>query len=218
MKYDEWSKLLSTEKQFWQLWFSNNGWHWPDDFVFRFKEDTEIQPHIAIHLSTGDENILDVGSGPVTMLGKRFNGKELNIISTDILAEEYALMFSKAGFHIPNPPMKVAGEELSEFFGNIKFDIVHAQNSIDHCFDPVKVISEMVKVLAPNGVIILTHEVCEGRNEDYQGLHQWNFDLEDNRFVIWNHYTKTVIEEAIPEINIKTSVDDGYITNVIKHK
>lgn len=218
MNRSEWLQRTESEKLFWQNWFEKKGWHWPTDFEFRFNKNTEIQPEIAAFLKTGNECILDVGCGPITMLGRNFNGQPLNITCTDILADDYNEMFEKAGVEIDNKPIKVAAEELSAYFTGKKFDIVHAQNCIDHCFDPYKAIREMLKVLKKSGVIYMRHEVCEAINENYTGLHQWNFEIRKGRFAIWNNDVKKYVDDEIKGISIESIVEGGYITNIIRKR
>ncbi|WP_162751446.1 methyltransferase domain-containing protein [Rhizobium sp. CNPSo 4062] len=41
--------------------------------------------------------------------------------------------------------------DLSLFFNDLAFDIVYCQNTLDHCFDPMSAIVEMLRVLKVGG-------------------------------------------------------------------
>lgn len=215
MKYDEYLKLLDTEVRFWQKWFSTNGMHWPEDFSNRLNPASELSDALKKFVPNHNVKILDVGSGPITVLGRNMDGKQLNIIATDILADEYMAMYDAFGIDKATAPLKVAAEELSQFFKHRKFDFIHAQNSIDHCFNPFEAIRQMLAVLKTNGTIYLRHEVCEAENENYTGIHQWNFELRKNGFAIWNKEVKKYLTDVIPEIDVDATQADGYVVTVI---
>ena len=48
----------------------------------------------------------------------------------------------------------------------------------------------MFKVLKPGAYIYMQHYINEAENENYAGMHQWNFKKEGDNFVISNlrHY------------------------------
>lgn len=128
-------------------------------------------------------SILDVGSGPMPFLGKNSN-KKLLFTAIDYLSHEYEKLYNKYNVHPSLKPIKCDASELNKMFNENQFDIVYARNSIDHTFDPIKCIQEMVKV--SNKYIILEHKLNEGIVENYQGLHQWNFFIKDSKFYISN--------------------------------
>lgn len=82
--------------------------------------------------------------------------------------------------------MPVAGEaeRLADAFGENSFDLVYARNCLDHGYDPMLAIQQMLKVVRVGGVVLFEHGVNEGERQGYQGLHQWNFCVSDDRFVI----------------------------------
>ena len=75
---------------------------------------------------------------------------------------------------------------MSNLFDENQFDIVYSRNSIDHTFNPIKCIQEMVRV--SNNHVILEHKLNEGIVECYQGLHQWNFFTKNLKFYISDKY------------------------------
>lgn len=87
-----WSEGLEEESAFWLRWLSSGGDPWKEDFVRRTTADFELQWHIQRYLPSADDaelEILDVGSGPLTVLGKRWGNRRLHITAVDPLADMY---------------------------------------------------------------------------------------------------------------------------------
>jgi 2-polyprenyl-3-methyl-5-hydroxy-6-metoxy-1,4-benzoquinol methylase len=91
----------------------------------------------------------------------------------------------------------VAGEELLEHFGSRRFDIAYATNALDHSADPVAIISNMVALVRPGGAVLLRHKRNEGQSARYGGLHQWNFDVAEDRLVLWNDAFRVDVGRAL---------------------
>ena len=79
-------------------------------------------------------------------------------------------------------------ELLHELYAENTFDMVHMRNSLDHSFDPLHGLLELLFICKVGGKIILRHAENEAVNQKYEGLHQWNLSLlnEEKSFVIWN--------------------------------
>jgi SAM-dependent methyltransferase len=70
-------------------------------------------------------------------------------------------------------------------FDRGQFDIVHARNTLDHSYDPVRAVRQMAEVTKPGGAVILHHYRNEAKNEGYKGLHRWNLAVDSaGSFVI----------------------------------
>ena len=54
----------------------------------------------------------------------------------------------------------------------------------------------MVRVVKPGRWVLLKHVIDEGEHEGYVGLHDWNFRIEDGRFVIWNRGAGSTLTSA----------------------
>jgi len=81
------------------------------------------------------------------------------------------------GYNI-TPPVrteKCDGEELSKKFQEGSFDIVYSSNAIDHMYNPLRCITEMVWVVTKGGHIILRFNEMAAEFNRNAGLHQWNF-------------------------------------------
>jgi SAM-dependent methyltransferase len=128
--------------------------------------------------------ILDVGAGPMTVLGKVHPGKSLAITATDPLAREYNRVLARCALEPPVRTEPAEAEKLSEQLGDRRFDIVHARNSLDHSADPVAGVEQMLAVTRPGGFVVLLHLEKEGERERYLALHKWDFFAEDGRLII----------------------------------
>ena len=189
------SAALKGEVEFWRKWLSTNGMYWPEDFRARFDPERRLDGHLALYVDrtgAGVVHILDVGSGPLTKLGKTHPSKRLEITATDLLASDYDRLLGELGLVPPVRTIHADAERLVAQFGNDAFDVVHAQNCIDHTADPVRAIDEMVAVARPGGWVVLFHAENEGQREQYNQLHQWNFTCEDGAFVIRDRGGRTV--------------------------
>jgi SAM-dependent methyltransferase len=178
---------LEEELEFWREFFKTGGLQWPRDFESRLNPDQPIQEYVAACLERleGDVvHILDVGSGPVTSLGRKHPSKQIGITATDILASRYDQLLVEVGVAPAVRTIYADAERLSEQFGKDVFNIVHARNSIDHTGDPLRAIEQMMTVARPRGYVVLYHAENEGRKQNYEQLHQWDFTCEDGCFII----------------------------------
>jgi SAM-dependent methyltransferase len=188
------STALEREVQFWRNWLSKKGMYWPDDYHARFDPDRLIDGHLATYIDCVDRDrvrVLDVGSGPLTKLGKKHLSKRIEITATDILADEYDRLLGEFGIVPPVRTIYADAERLVEQFGPDAFDVVNGQNCIDHTAHPREAIEQMVAVTRPGGYVVLFHAENEGQREHYDQLHQWNFTCEDGAFIIRDRMGRT---------------------------
>ena len=218
---------ISDELNFWKEFTTSN----------RFKENwctttpnPELNLDIEIFLSyvhsfaSNEIKVLDVGSGPVSILS-RLNTIYTNLVisAADPLAEEYSTLYPSSyseSFDI-QIPQKVEAEELSNFYGIEEFEIVHIRNALDHTIDPIKSLLEMNKVLKKNGFLIIHGFENEAICENWQGMHQWNLSLEKNQLHISNIdgvINNASILNSIPVYSKRVSLDNekNWITIILK--
>ena len=55
----------------------------------------------------------------------------------------------------------------------------------------------MVEVVRPGGLVLLRHKRNEGESARYGGLHQWNFDVVDDRLRLWNDGAEVDVGSAL---------------------
>jgi len=75
-------------------------------------------------------------------------------------------------------------ERLDCLFEPQSFDVVWARNSLDHSYDPLMCIYQAYRVLKTGGTMIIVFHPNEADHGNYQGLHNWNFDVRNDAFVI----------------------------------
>ncbi|HEX6702245.1 MAG TPA: methyltransferase domain-containing protein [Gaiellaceae bacterium] len=219
-------KGVDHELDFWRRWFETRGLHWPDDYRKRLDPEAVLEePLIADRLpELGDVvSILDVGAGPLTVLGKRYPGTSLRITPVDPLARDYDRLLAEFGVAPPVRTELCPGEELLTRFTAESFDIAYARNSLDHSYDPVAILRNMVTLVRPGGFVLLRHVRSEGEHQSYSGFHQWNFDAEDGHLVLWNRVRKHDVTEALGAVadvavSREETDEDDWVVAVMKKR
>ena len=178
------------ELQHWRSWMETRGGDWPREFERAFDPaaplgEPLIEERIA-GLPRDPVEILDVGAGPLTALGKVHPAKQLRITAVDPLAAHYDELLQRSGLAPPVRTIAGAGEELVSMWGKERFDVVYARNALDHSVNAPRVIEQMLGVLCPGGFVALRHYRNEADREGYRGMHLWNCDIEEGDFVLWS--------------------------------
>jgi len=156
--------------------------------------------------------VLDAGAGPLTMLGKVLDSHELEIVPVDPLAAAYRVLLEEHHVVPPVPTIYGHAENLLAAFTENSFDLVYARNSIDHSFDPVRAIRQMLAVARPACFVFLTHARNEGLRMGYQGLHQWNFDLEGGHLILWNPKRRVDLTREFHDLaEMHGSLHEGWV-------
>ncbi len=215
----EWLSGVNHEILFWTRYLQTQGSEWPEDYLFRINPHAELQPYLADLLEgcVGKPKILDVGAGPMSCLGKCYQGSEIEIIATDALADHYDML----PFPDKLPILRTIRCDTELLSGNFcaLFDIVHARNTLDHSYDPNVAILEMIKVCKKGGFIFTDHEANEAIKENWEGFHQWNFSVEHRDIIIANkRQSFSLLETIRGQAEIKEISQDGsdWVRCVIK--
>jgi SAM-dependent methyltransferase len=185
---ERWAQGLDHELDFWHDWLRDKGDLWPDDYRRRTDPSSELEPHLRdlIPAPPGAHvRIVDVGSGPLTTVGKLWPGRRVTIIAVDPLADRYRELYERLSLRPPVMPIEGEAERLNELLPAASFDLACAFNSLDHSHDPLLAIQQMLRLVKPGRSVLLDHVVNEGERMQYAGLHQWNFRTDNGRFVIW---------------------------------
>ncbi|MFZ4100196.1 MAG: class I SAM-dependent methyltransferase [Chlamydiia bacterium] len=115
-----------------------------------------IEPHIpgfADFPSWAGKRVLDVGCGIGTMgigfarAGALYTGFELSQVSLDIAKARFDVLSQLGRFVLGD------AEQLSDYFPSEKFDLVFSFGVIHHAPNPPKIIQEIRKIIAPDGVL-----------------------------------------------------------------
>ena len=219
-----WESGITEEVLFWQQWLSTRGGQWPEDFQFRFAPNSQLQAHIreALPIQTGATiKILDVGAGPLTCLGKQWEGYSLRITAVDPLAEEYDKLLDQYQLTPPVRTQKGFAERLVAQFGENHFDLVHARNCIDHSDDPCRAIQAMVAVAKPGGLVYMDHSVNEAKAQNFQGFHQWNLFCKDGDLYVANRTQAINVSRRLAAVaDVETRLfDEGiWMANLIRKR
>jgi SAM-dependent methyltransferase len=165
----------------WENFLKDPGRYWLlSEYQTRMNPQLELQDELKalIQAPLGSVvRILDVGAGPLTHVGKRWEGRELQLFPVDPLAEEYKAIWKRLNLRPPVFTELADGEKLLESFPKNHFDLACAHNALDHAENPLLAIQQMFAVVKPGGYVYLMHFANEGVREGYKGEHQWNFNI-----------------------------------------
>lgn len=185
---DRWAEGVANEVEFWGQVISGEGpnGHFNSDLQRRLDPETKVLSYLRAHLPTDrTPRILDVASGPVTNVGWRNGEQRLDVTAVDALADEFNALLDAHGLTPPVRTRRGDGETLDQLFPADHFDVVHIRNGLDHCYDPLRVLDNALKVTRPGGAVFVVGYLNEAEFESYIGLHQWNVDVRDGDIVIW---------------------------------
>ncbi|MGB7157944.1 MAG: methyltransferase domain-containing protein [Tepidisphaeraceae bacterium] len=209
---ETWCAHLGDELSFWDDYLRTRGGEWPDEFAQRVNPDAPlIEMAIVNRIRPGRRRarILDVGAGPLTILGKQLPGVTLDIIAVDPLADSYNELLERHGIIPPAKTRWCEGEKLAAKFKPDSFDFAYARNALDHAHDPLIVIEQMVTLVKPGGWVILRHRPNEAETAAYTGLHQWNFELVDGRFRVRSREAEHDVSAALDRVAQVDCTRDG---------
>jgi SAM-dependent methyltransferase len=207
-----WQEGVPAEVEFWRRYLLSGGSDWPDEYRHRVDAMAGLnEPLVAERLgrfTDGPLKILDVGAGPLTILGKRHLDRALDITAVDPLAEDYDRILAEAQVEPIVRTIRCAGEGLVDRFGVAAFDVVYARNAIDHTVHPLDVIRNMVAVARPGGFVALRHYHNEGVSAGWAELHQWNFEVRGDDLFVWGrHATHNITQLLSDEATTKCWID-----------
>jgi len=191
-----WNKGLLSEVKFWDRWLRDGN---NPALLFRLDPNSPLQDWLTVYLNKESKvnRILDVGSGPLTNVGKRCDVSELEIVCCDVLAGEYRELLTRHGIETPYEIRQAEGERLTEVFPENRFDIVFSNNAVDHTHDAVRAIMEMIKTAKEGGFVVIQVAENEGRRNAYRGLHQWDCYIDQERFMMKRRYGQEADIESL---------------------
>ncbi len=221
---EDWSRALQTDElSFWEEALSDPEGKWlPSEFNERTNPELELQSFLQELIAApvgASVRILDVGAGPLTRIGKRWEGRSLEIIAVDPLAKQYDVILNRRQLVPPVRTTFGLAEDLTSFFPRNSFDLAYASNSLDHSRDPIKAINEMLEVTKPGAYVYLWHFANVGIVELYGGLHQWNFDIVDDEFFISDGRKKfSLRQELLDAATLTCEVQHAFNCRVVVAK
>jgi SAM-dependent methyltransferase len=167
-----WSDSVGAEVGYWYRTMKKD----PAAFARRYRRPSpsnQMLPGFVDLFGSGKVSLLDVGSGPAPVVIGGYS-TEVEIVACDPLADRYQELLDRHGIQTPVRLLTVDGERLVEHFGEDRFDICHIQNALDHSYQPVEIVRNMLRCARPGGLVLIRTVIDEGANEDYRGLHQWD--------------------------------------------
>jgi SAM-dependent methyltransferase len=212
-----WAAGLADETDFWREYLRTGGSQWPDAYQSRIDPESELQEHIVQRLSGLGQRVsmLDAGAGPLTAVGKKWAGHEFTLTAVDALADQYDALLAEFGVTPPVRTRRCDTERLSEEFAADSFDVAYAVNTLDHSYEPMQAIREMLTVVRPGGIVLLEHFANEAENEAYRGLHQWNFDVDGTDCVLWRPGARWRLAEELAQTATVHAVREDAIVIVV---
>jgi len=142
--------------------------------------------------------LLDVGAGPITRLGYRWGDRKIQIEAVDVNGDLYQELFQKHQITPPVVTKNSEAEKVQELYEANTFDFAFSRNALDHCYDPIKSIKNMVELIKPRRYAVLLHRRNEGLSQGYRGAHLWNFDVEQGEVIVYNPSKKYKLKEELP--------------------
>lgn len=202
----EWGAGVNSELQYWFYYLTTSGGDFPTDYLFRTSLESDLgsrDPALARDIQSlgrTSVSLLDVGSGPLSNLGRKLSGIDVTITSCDPLAEGYRVLLDFCSLQDHARQIVFAdAENLSAFIEPGRFDVVHASNALDHGWQPFRAIQEMLTVCRLDGFVSIGHFENEAEWEKYTGLHKWNFTLDGEDLVLWNRQESLNVSSLLRE-------------------
>jgi SAM-dependent methyltransferase len=132
-----------------------------------------ILPYLPEVVRAGRKaRVIELGSGPVSLLAWGVEQRLLQITAVDPLAREYARLRRRHGIEYPVVCRRGFGERLRLLVRLRSFDLAFSSNAIDHAQSPARCVESLVSVLKPGGLLVLEGYWNEGSGENWVGLHQ----------------------------------------------
>jgi SAM-dependent methyltransferase len=167
-----WSDSVDHEVSYWDRTIKKD----VGAFQWRYrrpKPANDLLPGLVELVGDDKVTILDVGCGPAPVVIGNY-GKPVDITACDPLADRYNELLEQNGVKPSVQLTACEGEALVDTFGEDGFDVVHIQNALDHAYQPVEVVRQMVRCAKPGGVVVIKTLIETGKFEHYHGLHQWD--------------------------------------------
>lgn len=213
---------LLTEELFWRYWILTKGRGSAIGLAELLDHQRPFNPAYVDYLLEQKREtyrVLDVGSGPLTHLGSAHPSLRIQVVASDFLADRYNRILASHGITPPNKTVLADAENLCDVFPRSSFDFVVANNSLDHCTNPLRAIEQIVDVLAPGSFAILRHRENEAVRARYQGLHQWNFSTDAGKPTLWNREEKVRLTEHLDgRADLKVLPEEGHVVIEIRKR
>lgn len=184
----QWHRDMAGELEFWRRWAKEHR----GLAIKRGSPTAPLLPWVddaVTRVSCDPVRILEVGTGLFSAMGRRTRSNRLvKITCTDPLAEKFPAILDEHSLTRSYPIVRAEAERVCEHFGAESFDVVYAQNALDHCWDVLRALREIASVLRPGGRLVLRHMYRCGSRNNWQGLHKWDFFVARGKLVVEGLY------------------------------
>ena len=214
-----WRHNIPKETGFWEKYLDTCGGPlWSTGYHRRIDPNSAFDPDVGRFLKDETTAVLDVGAGPITMLGYVWNGYRVRITAVDPLAREYDSMLAKRGIVPAVRTQEGWAEELDSIFAPGSFDVTHARNSLDHSIDAKRAIQQMYGVTKPGGVVYLRHHENEALHQRFRGLHRWNFAIDTKGHMLLSTPGRLTVNlnTLFERVETERKRDTGFVEAVIR--
>lgn len=189
---DRWTRGSSRELRFWGKWIAGDGQ------LPLYVGQRQIPDFIANHVKSPKIRIADLGAGAWSHVGTFLPEIEVEIVASDIHADEYMSFWltQKARAVVPIEKQDM----MALTYPDESFDIVHCSNALDHTVNPFACIAEMKRICKRDGWILLRHQNSVGVGNRYTGLHLWNITPKNDDMLIWSDHEQeqVYLSELLP--------------------
>jgi len=155
--------------------------------------------------------ILDVGSGPFSLMYYFKRTGKAEPVAVDILAREYCDMLERFKFCDIVMPRFGTGEFLDVQLAGEQFDIVYIGNALDHTSSPALSWLNALKLTKVDGIIGHGHFVREASAQKQDQLHQ--FDLYPEEDQLWIDDLKGHCFSLTKELPLRLIDSQTYLVN-----
>lgn len=185
-----------TKKELAELHFQNE-WaklfpHHKDSVHSYWQQNRFLQDILDTAKLNANSNILDVGCGISSVL-HFLPGKKMGI---DPLASHYQKIYN-----YPEEMNIRTGHAEQVPAGDGEFDLVICSNALDHMDQPQNAIAEILRVLKPTGLFLLTVEL-KSPEDECDEAHPHNLDIAAIHQLVDPHFN-SIIEKQTPWIGLK---------------
>jgi SAM-dependent methyltransferase len=182
----------AAELDFWQDYIARHSARVSDPQCWESAFPADLRRWVEmVSGERGQPEVLELGSGPVSLLAWGVAERLFHLTAVDPLADEYAMLM--AGCPYPVKPMLGFGEQLSGLFPPRSFDLAYSSNALDHTGNPRQCMEQLAMMVKDGGLVYCEGFLREGTNAEWQGLHQHDLVPEDGHLVAYDMKGQRVV-------------------------
>ncbi len=204
---EQWKTGIEHEVIYWWRWIATTlAGRNREGFITQVEKGTPFQfESLLADCPNNEIDVLDVGCALTPDVGIVSDRFKIQLSAIDPLATAYGRLLNLYGLNPHYSLVPGMAEEITQVFSGKQFDLIHAQNSLDHSADPYTALIEIAKALKPGGTAFLLHWENEGEYHGYEEFHQWNISSNDqNQVTIWRPNEERIV--PFEDFSISTKI------------